>query len=254
MLAQLSQGWQEVGRPAVNFAAKTFFAARLDLALAVGMSSVAPGGLGVALSRVLRLLVAARVARSQHGAGRAAAEDEDSDEGEAMGGGCLTSGGSAGAAQRAAESGQRAGTTSSPAPGAAGSPQPGPPAGPRRKRRLGPLPRGLGTAAPLPLPPLPPGALAECSVQPIGLPMMLVGQSAARAPMYASRGANRLMRGLLGLAATFLFTRWAPSSRQLPINVAHLPPGCCSTSAPASGSQLPLCSPIAGLQLSLGPA
>lgn len=90
------------------------------------------------------------------------------------------------------------------APGAAtGTPR----AAPRRKRQLGPLPRGLGTAPPLPLPPLPPGALADCSVQPIGLPMMLVGQSAARAPLYASRGANRLVRGLLGLAASFLLTR-----------------------------------------------
>lgn len=49
------------------------------------------------------------------------------------------------------------------------------------------------------------GALPTCP-QPIGLPMMLVGQSAARAPMYAMKG-DRLVRGLLGLAATFLVCR-----------------------------------------------
>ncbi|KAL4434295.1 hypothetical protein ABPG75_000736 [Micractinium tetrahymenae] len=200
MLAQLAQGWQEVGRPAVNIAAKTFFAARLDLALAVGLSSVAPGGLGLALSRGLRLLVAARVARSQRAAA-AAADDEDSDDDDAEEF-CSAGGSSTGMARTATS--KRLSSRPEDAPAA---PPAGPPAGPRRRRQLGPLPKGLGSLPPLPLPPVPPGALAECSVQPIGLPMMLVGQSAARAPLYASRGADRLTRGLLGLAASFLLTR-----------------------------------------------
>ncbi|KAL4424955.1 hypothetical protein ABPG77_009684 [Micractinium sp. CCAP 211/92] len=208
VLVQLAQGWQDVGRPAFNLAAKTFFAARLDLALAVGLSSVAPGGLGLALSRGVRLLVAARVARSHEAARSAAAVDEGSDEDEAIEGSSSNSSSSRRATSRrawptAGSDSQQAGAAGS----GAGSPEASRPFGRRRKRALGPLPKGLGTAPPLPIPALPPGALSECSVQPLGLPMMLVGQSAARAPMYASRGVDRLTRGLLGLAASFLLTR-----------------------------------------------
>jgi hypothetical protein len=38
------------------------------------------------------------------------------------------------------------------------------------------------------------------------MPLMLVGQSAARAPLYAAR-CNRLVRGLAGLAASLLLCR-----------------------------------------------
>lgn len=44
--------------------------------------------------------------------------------------------------------------------------------------------------------------------------MMFIGQSAARAPLYAAKG-DRLKRGLLGLVATFLLCRCAGSSSRL---------------------------------------
>lgn len=62
-------------------------------------------------------------------------------------------------------------------------------------------------AIPPPRPATPPPRPASAP-QPLGLPMMLVGQSAARAPMYAMRG-DRLLRGLIELAATFLVCRSA---------------------------------------------
>lgn len=61
----LSRGWQDVGKPLANVAVKLYFAQRLDLAIALGCQAVlpAPAGLGLAASRIIRLLVAARAAR-----------------------------------------------------------------------------------------------------------------------------------------------------------------------------------------------
>eukprot|EP00887_Chlorella_sp_A99_P000607 scaffold5.g607.t1 len=73
-------------------------------------------------------------------------------------------------------------------------------------------PRAVKGLPPLPLPPLPPsGGSGCCSTQPVGLPMMLVGQSAARAPLYAWGGRSRLLRGLGGLAAMALLCGGVPT-------------------------------------------
>jgi len=136
----LARGWREAGRPALQVALKAFFAQRLDLALAVGMQAVAPGGLGVALSRGLRLVVAARVARSVGAGGSKAGDPIDS----------------TGAGQGATGGEETAGCNKSPA------------AGRRNGAAALAVPKGLGSMPPLPLPRIPPGGLASCSVQPIG--------------------------------------------------------------------------------------
>lgn len=80
------------------------------------------------------------------------------------------------------------------------------PARRRHQEQARVAPKGLGSGLPaLPLPRIPPGGLPSCSLQ-AQTPFMLVGQSAARAPMLAMKG-DRLVRGLAGLAATFLLCR-----------------------------------------------
>lgn len=89
-----------------------------------------------------------------------------------------------------------------------------PPAAPTKTNKKQGGPRGL--------PPLPPRSTLRTllpspdhSTQPLGLPLKLLGQAAARGPMYRYQG-NRLLRGVLGLAATLLLCRWVASScRQL---------------------------------------
>jgi hypothetical protein len=59
-----AHGWREVGKPVTNVALRCFFAQRLDLAIAIACSSlVTPAGLGLVITRGVRLIVAAQVAR-----------------------------------------------------------------------------------------------------------------------------------------------------------------------------------------------
>lgn len=130
----ISRGWQQLGRPVVAVAARVYFSQRLDLALALTLQAVVPGppGLGVALGRVARLVIAARVARrSQQRTGDDAAEAEES--------GKPDRGGQGGAPPAAAAGPQRL---------------------PRSLRKPGQAPKGLGGGLGMPpvvLPAIPPG-------------------------------------------------------------------------------------------------
>ena len=178
--AKLGRGWRQVGRPARDTLIRVWAVQRVDLCIYCVTTAVVPGGLGVALSRGLRLLLAARLAKRAHLGQQADGEEEEGREVE-----------EARALQPAA---------APPAgPAAASSPA-------RAARRVRTLPTVKGLP-PLPLPRIPPGSITECSVQPVGLPMLLIGQSAARAPMYAGGSGNRLVRGLAGIAAYLLLSR-----------------------------------------------
>lgn len=190
--------YRDVGRPASLILCRLWASQRLDLALSLALQAAVPGGMGVALSRVVRLAVAAKIASSvqSHRKPTAVAtpdgEDSDGEEEE-----------------------DSDGRANDAAPPPAGPTAGAPSRGTSRRSHL-PAPKGLGLGGGLPrggggmiLPAVPPGGLACCSVQPIGLPLMLTGQAAARAPMYAMHG-DRLVRGLAGLAATLLLCRSAP--------------------------------------------
>lgn len=61
----LSRGWQEVGKPSLLVVVRLVAAQRLDLAISIACSSIAPHGLaGLAINGGVRLLVAAAAARS----------------------------------------------------------------------------------------------------------------------------------------------------------------------------------------------
>lgn len=175
-------------RPLASTVVRLWASHRLDIVVVTTCKALVPGGGGAVLGNVARMLVAARIAHSlrQHRKRSAVASSEGSEEDEEDGGDA----------------------SAAPLAGAAS---------PGSRRRPPPAPKGLGGGG-LPfcgdgggmiLPAVPPGGLGCCSVQPMGLPMMLVGQSAARAPLYALRSPNRLARGLAGLAATLLLCRCA---------------------------------------------
>lgn len=198
--AALAPGWRRYGRPAALIAAKVWASQRVDLTISLACTAVWPGALGVGISRGVRLLIAARMARSVARGAEEEEEEGSSDDDEDAG--PAGSSGSGSSRRRAAEPAGPAGQANG-VPASSPAKRSGAPARPHK-----PAPKGLGGMG-LPamlLPVVPPGALACCSVQPVGLPLMLVGQSAARAPLYAARG-DRLVRGLVGLAASFLLCR-----------------------------------------------
>lgn len=189
-MVPLHVGWRSYGQPVLGVALKLWASQRLDVAVAITCTTLWPavgGAVGVAVARVARVLVASRAARSaerRRKAGGSIEESEDKEEVEA-------------AAPLRGTGSAREGRV---------------PQAPKGMAGMGLPPARPPTLPPVVLPPVPPGGLAACSAQSVGLPMMLVGQSAARAPLYAVR-VDRLRRGLAGLAATLLLCRRAAAGR-----------------------------------------